>query len=337
MNAQAQPQELASERRGSRWLYASPSEDDVREWFSTQTLHEDMEHGPYLGGIVLIEATEKTKQTLLNANGSTFVRESERTVYTPYVKVDTRIAYFWDMIRVLNGGDLLGKYLGVIRPVPQNRIQDPTSPYFNLHLPEGFFRLPVQNRDGNFTNYFGCVQRVAIYERESYVRDKEAVALIEGIATKQTLTGKTWADDNALMKVETSAVGRALGMAGILVVGTGVASAEDMQEFEGGSGGEAAAREPSLPPAVPPPPPGPATGTEPLTPDQEAASLIAKIGENFGQLESDFPEQASLTSAGVTEITKGTPLRDLPLPALKGIAIRVERDLDAARNAALAR
>jgi hypothetical protein len=330
---------MPAERQGSRWLYAPPTEDELREWFRSQRLHDGMEHEPYMGGIVLIGASERYRQTMRKRNSEeTYVVESERTVHVPYVKVDTRIAYFWDMVRVLNGGDLLGKYLGVIRPVPQHRIPDPASPYFNLHLPEGFFRLPVQNKDGNFTNYFGCVRRVAIYERESYVREKnEAVALIEGIATKQTLTGKTWADDNALMKVETSAVGRALGMAGILVVGTGVASAEDMQEFEGGTGGEAAAREPSLPPAASPQAPGPATGTEPLTPDQEAASLIAKIGENFAKLESDFPEQASLTGAGVTEITKGTPLRDLPLPALKGIAIRVERDLDAARNAALAR
>src|SRR5204863_2609716 len=65
--------------------------------------------------------------------------------------------------------------------------------------------------------------------------------LLQGTGTKQTPLAKQWADDNALMKAETGAVGRALGMAGILVVGTGVATAEDMQEAAAGPSGAAAA------------------------------------------------------------------------------------------------
>jgi hypothetical protein len=328
---------VPAERQGSRWLYAMPSEDDLKEWFRTQHLHDGMQHEPYMGGIVVIGAKEKYAATMAKQDGTTYVRENmERMVYVPYVKVDTRIAYFWDLVRALNGGKIMGDYVGVISPVSQRRIEDPSSPYFNLHLPEGFFRLPLPNKDGSFNNYIGCTQRVAIYGSEDYLNSENPKPLIQGIGTKQTVAGKTYADDNALMKAETSAVGRALGLAGILVVGTGVASAEDMQEVQAGEAGAAAARQPTLPPVVGPqvetaqaaPPSEAPSAAEPTTPEQERELMLERIQVLTSELQSASEEQWELTKAAVLETTKGAAIHSLPVPAIKGILIRLERDLD---------
>src|SRR3954452_4241279 len=95
------PPEPQSVREGSRWYYAPPSEDDIREWFRQQPLHEGMEHNRYVSGVVIIPATEKIKVTRFKQNGDTFTVEQERAVFTPYMKVDMRIAYFWDLVRTM--------------------------------------------------------------------------------------------------------------------------------------------------------------------------------------------------------------------------------------------
>jgi hypothetical protein len=261
---------VEAERRGSRWLHSMPSEDDVREWFDGQPLHEGMSHAPYTSGIVVINATEKFKVTKRKQNGDTFVSEQEQSVYTPYVKVDTRIAYFWDYVRVLNGGSLKGDFIGVIEKVAVPLVEEPKSAYFNAHLPAGFFMLPVKNKDDSVSRYIGCTMRVAIYERESFVDGKATLPpLLAGEGTKQTPLARNWADDNAIMKAETGATGRALGMAGILVIGTGVATAEDVQEALAGPTGAAGASSPGGPEAaVLPPETGAADVGEGITPDQ---------------------------------------------------------------------
>jgi hypothetical protein len=101
-----QRQQPVATRDGSRWLHYPPNEEQVREWFATQPLHAGMDHGPYLGGIVVIGATEKVKISKWKQNGDPYITEVERAVFIPYVKVDTRIAYFHDLVSKLNEGEV---------------------------------------------------------------------------------------------------------------------------------------------------------------------------------------------------------------------------------------
>src|SRR3954452_8728465 len=157
------PQVVAAQRDGSRWLYSAPPQDDVVTWFGEQHLHDGMPHDPYLGGIVLIPATEKVRETRRMPNGKLTPFGLERIVYPPYVKVDTRIAYFWDYVRHLNSEG--HECVGVIEPVEQNVIRDEKSPYFNANLPKGFSTYVVRNQNDSVARYIVCTMRVAIYEK----------------------------------------------------------------------------------------------------------------------------------------------------------------------------
>lgn len=364
-----QPQAV---REGSRWLHVPPSEDQVREWFGSQPLHSGMEHGPYLGGIVVIGATEKVKVTKWKQNGDTYIMEMERATFIPYVKVDTRIAYFRDLVRRLNEGEveealegvelssrarsalqrqLDGPYVGVIRAVPQQRITDIKNFGYNLHLPEGYSMHAVTNKDASVTRYVVATFEVAIYERQSWldsVNGRPTMPLLQGVGSKQTTVAKTWADDNALMKAETGAIGRALGVAGILVVGTGVATAEDMQEAQAPGGAAASAAESAaLPPVVDregarvdaaeaqaqpqaAQPQGQEIRTEAPDDDDTRRTFALKLQ---AVIERDHPEAWEAYKAWWAERGFG-PLSELAGPALKGAVIKLERDLDAARTAA---
>lgn len=364
-------------RAGSRWLHHHPSEDQVREWFASQSLHVGMDHDPYVGGIVAIGATEKYKVTKTKANGDQYVAEAERAVFTPYVKIDTRIAYFWALVRALNQGiveaetdglserartvlraQLDGPFVGVIEAVPQRRISSPSSPFYNEHMPEGFSMHAVTNKDNSVSRYVVATFRVAIYERDSWsskIAGRAPVPLLQGVGTKQTPLSRAWADDNALMKAETGAIGRALGVAGILVVGTGVATAEDMQEA---AAGPVAAAGASAPPAELPPvvnregqpaavvpkadeaqadTPAPAAqgAVAPVTPQGEDEMRRTMALGLQGELEKEFPEAWEAYKAWWAERGFG-PLHQLSGPALKGAVVKLERDLDSARRAGVA-
>jgi len=351
---QQEQQEQVAERQGSRWLYAPPSEEQLRDWFHLQRLHPGMDHDPYMGGIVVISATEKLKVTKRKQNGDTYVAEVERTVYVPYVKVDTRIAYFWDLVYMMNLGDEGKEYVGVIEPVPAKVIEDKKSSYYNEHMPEGFFFYPVRNntRDESVNRYVGARWRVAIYERESYAKhlgggSGAGLPVIQGIGTKQTPMAKTYADDNALMKAETGAIGRALGVAGILVVGTGVATAEDMQEAMSAPPPSESAT-PSERAVVPPGEPEPTTGIEgpqvaagqPIaaatvdqaSPQQQDEELRTRALALQAEMEGAFPDAWVYYRAWWQQRGFGA-LSTLSGPALRGAVIKLERDLDAAKNA----
>lgn len=352
-----EPQEPRSVREGSRWYYAPPNEEDIRQWFAQQPLHEGMDHNRYVSGVVIIPATEKYKVTKHKQNGDPYTVEMERAVFTPYMKVDMRIAYFWDLVRTMNQMWRAEQpdektadrhhYIGVIEPVAQRRMETPAA-FFNLHLPEGFFMYPVRNntQQESYNRYVGCTQRVAIYERESYanrIRGEQAQPILAGVGTKQTVIVKTYADDNALMKAETSAVGRALGMAGILVVGTGVATAEDMQEAQEPSGATSAGQsgaEATLPPVVAPQ--GipddqapteemPASADPPASPQEEDDRLRVRAKSLADSFRERFPEQFALYQAWWNERYPDTNLSQLSGPALKGAVRKLERDMDAAR------
>lgn len=337
---------MAAVRHGSRWLHEEPTEDEVREWFEKQPLHPGMDHDRYMGGIVLIAATEKVKVTREKSNGDTYLSEIERAVFVPYVKVDTRISYFWDLVRAMNEAAGEDKYVGSITPVEQRRTTTEKSAWFNGALPEGFTSLPIRNENESISRYVVATWQAAIYERESYANKlagKDPMPVLKGIGTKQTGLARRWADDNALMKAETGAIGRALGVAGILVVGTGVATAEDMQEAAQGQAGAAAAsgEGPVLPEvaAGAAAPEGgfgqveelPSAAPQETTAEQDDEALRELAKEAQRELEADFPA----VWAEILEWWKGRQfgrLSSLNGPALKGAVIKLQRELDAAKN-----
>jgi hypothetical protein len=348
---------MPAEQHGSRWLHAEPTEEQVKDWFNSQKLHTDMMHEPYYGGIVLIGAKEKYNRTYQNASGAWFVREEERAVFVPYVKVDTRVAYFWTLVQIMNiraatTPESEDKYIGVIEPVPQRVIRNAASPYYNEHLPEGFFIWAASGSANNSTNRYVCAQwRVAIYERQSYARKlkgEHATPVLQGIGTKQTTQAKNYPDDNALMKAETGAIGRALGVAGILVVGTGIATAEDIQESIAAANTPIVNREGvpvdvnSLPPVVGAdedlhgqridgPDVGPAVADA-----QSPQDVDTELRERAGVLSAElkqYPEAWAKYLHWYQEERKFPSILDLTGPALKGALVKLERALQDAKTA----
>jgi hypothetical protein len=339
---------VAAAQHGSRWLYEPPTEEQVKEWFRTVNLHTGMVHEPYFGGIVVIGASEKVKVNRQKpADGSVYVQEIEQQVYVPYVKVDTRIAYFWDYVRHLNEGDIAGRFVGVIEPVEQRRITDPKSAFFNGHLPDGYAIHPVRNQDDSFNRYLVGTFRVAIYERQSYgerIAGRPAMPLLQGIGSKQVSLARKYADDNAMMKAETGAIGRALGVAGILVVGTGVATAEDIQESMAATPGAGAVSDASVPDATLPGedggggmPEGVPEEAPPAqnvtTPEGDDDAMRERALDLQKTLEADYPEVWEAYKAWWNDRKFGR-LSELSGPALKGAVVKLERDLDAAKQAA---
>jgi hypothetical protein len=112
------------------------------------------------------------KVTRKNASDQMYIEEQERATFTPYVKVDTRIAYFWDYVDVLNEQDGPDSYFGLIEPVPQTQISDPNSAFFNAYLPEGFGWYAVKQGNDSIRRFIVATFECAIYERQSYV-DRE--------------------------------------------------------------------------------------------------------------------------------------------------------------------
>lgn len=218
-------------REGSRWRHHKPTADEVAAWFKAQPIDEGMEHEDYVGGVVIIPASEKVKAARADGRGT---EERYEQTFTPYVRVDTRVTYFRNL------AELRG-YIAVIEPVAVPRIEE--GQHANKHMPDGFWWHVVAT-DQAQVRYLCCTMRVALYDKEAWTSGAEFVSkaeqqthstelnlprpLREGVATKQVAGGT---DMNGLAKAETGAIGRALGVAGILVVGSGIATAEDMAEL----------------------------------------------------------------------------------------------------------
>lgn len=329
-------------REGSRWRHAAPTAEMVTSWFEEQPLHQGMEHQRerYIGGIVVIGATEKVKLTKWKQNGDPYVIEVEEAVFTPYVKVDTRIAYFRDYVRVLNGGQPVGDYVGVIEPVEVPRITDTGSGYYNAHLKTGLSFHAVRHQQGDqISKYLISTWRVAIYERQSYaerLKGNVAIPVLQGEGSKQVPVQKRFPDDSAVMKAETGAIGRALGVAGILVVGTGVASAEDIQEAlsatpqTGGAPDVPVAAE--LPPASPVRATADATAGEAPVPAEQVGEQDENVALRAQAIQLRHQLQA-LSAQGWNNYVawyneRGfAPLSELEGSALKGAVRKLERDV----------
>lgn len=220
---------IEAKQEGSRWLYAQPHPSDVAHWFSENArLHDGLDPADYIGGLQLLSQSEKVEETR-DVDGSQLVVEVERLVYTPYVRIDARIRYFWDLCE-------LRGWLGEITPAPIPRRNE--GGVYNENLGAGFFRYPVKRKISGReedVHFIGCSMIARAYDPDGSFRSGGKGKLVmEGPpATKVVpmLFKSGYEDPSAPMKAETGAIGRALGLAGMLIVpGAGIATAEDMHE-----------------------------------------------------------------------------------------------------------
>lgn len=254
-------------REGGRWINERPTSEEFALWFKeAMDIEDGMDISKYIGGVVLIPAVDsKSKYVKEVVNGKPVIEERPELSFIPYAKVETRIAYFWDLLELKK--DWVGVVERITPPRPAldpvieaveaiataqgatpelaeriaqvlvGRDHKPGALTMMAHqLPAGFSVLSVPVAD-KFSHYLCCTIRVAIYDRVQYERNgTDAVPLRVGQGTKQvpmakSYNSRTWADESSMMKAETGALGRALGFAGVFVIpGSGVATAEDMAE-----------------------------------------------------------------------------------------------------------
>lgn len=158
------------------------------------------------------------------------------------------------------------------------------------------------------------------------------------------------------MKAETGAIGRALGVAGILVVGTGIATAEDMQEaLSAPPGPQVAGNEGGgLPDVVGPSEPQPGSQIEgpqvaegqvqmpgvadqlapptQQTPQEVDESLRVRARQLGEALKEESPERHAAYIEWYTKERQFPALDQLSGPALNGAVVKLERTLDEARQ-----
>lgn len=295
--AQAQGQQaqgpMRSGREGGRWVNARPAGTEVAEWFKENVpMHEGLSHERFLSGITLIPSRTKEDEVVdFNQDGSPVIKDQWNLVFTPYIKVETRVAYFWALM------ELHPEWIGAIEPHGGKR----------NNLPLGFF-LDAQ---GNL----GCQMQVRLVEREGAKFEPGTNRLIGTPVMLPPPATKVVriSDQNSMLRAETGAVGRALAMAGILVApGSGIATAEDMQELN----------EPQLPqPATPVD--IPSRGDEEQELRDHAAIVIQELEEHYPDTLTQFREWAK--SRGF----RG--LNTLRNPALKGAVRKLESMSNEAR------
>lgn len=233
-------------KEGNRWVNERPSGEDLSKWFAdTVKVQGDLDHSDYVAGVTLIPGKEKIAEVVgWDQTNSPILADFYDLVLTPYMRVETRLKYFHDLMAAED-------IEGYIEPVVPETL-DP-------HLPLGFFRFAIATKPGFERRYIGCAMKVTVYQKNSVemvkvILDKRTgreglvrrgrVLIDAPPATKLVPTvAYDNADDHVVSKAETGAIGRALGMAGILVIpGTGIATAEDMQEVrqQASTGAEAA-------------------------------------------------------------------------------------------------
>src|ERR1035437_2420417 len=204
-----------SVREGSRWLENPPSAEELYEWVKANVKlpHPDLSHDDYLSGIVVIPNTEKIKRTV---DGE--IVEQERLSFSPYPQVDTRIRCFWDWMAVAG-------FLGKIKPIPS-----PSPTAQSKQLPPEVFSMTIAGAGDKSYTWLGATYQVEVIEPDGH-GGRSVIEPPPGTKTVP-LHGRFGPDVNAPMKAQTGAIGRALGFAGVLILpGSGVASAEDMQEL----------------------------------------------------------------------------------------------------------
>jgi hypothetical protein len=139
--------------------------------------------------------------------------------------------------------------------------------------------------------------------------DVDTPIMAPATGTKMVSCLTKWGvDEHALMKAETGAVGRALGMAGMLVLpGSGVATAEDMQEMIAAEGRASVGVDAQLPTTAP---------------DDRIRAQIAELST---QLQSDFPGRFEELEIWARE--KQIDLADIKAHQLRGVLRALERKI----------
>jgi len=322
--AQAQEQVARREgQEGSRWLNVRPTGEEIAAWFKDNVaIAEGLKHEDYVSGITLIQQTERSKEVIAwSPEQQPVIADRSNLVYVPYAKVETRVKYFHDLMRVNP------EWEGVIEPV---RVPHP-----DPNLPPGFFFLAVPTGQNAGVRFICCSMKVTVYaegETKPMTVDKRTgeqrmirtgKRIVDAPpATKMIpVTTNRGADNFSLMKAETGAVGRALGLAGMLVIpGTGVATAEDMAEAE------AMERQPQQPTSDQAQPPQEQRPEQEVITElrQQAATAIGALKEEFPDQFEDFKKWAQERGIGqLNEITDQVKLR--------GLVTKAERELQDAR------
>lgn len=312
-------------QEGSRWINMRPSGQEVAEWFADNVqLHDEgLNHGHYVQGLTLIAQKMKENEVVGWAeDNKPIIDERENVVYVPYAKVETRVKYFWDYMKLK--GD---EFLGVIETVP------PVKPVDSL--PPGFGYMRVATSDGKQVVYVTCSAQVTVYKRETVkmidlvnrrtgeiTRVREGEIIMQSApGTKMVATlGRYGADNFSLMKAETGAVGRALGLLGMLVVpGSGVATAEDMQEamaLEGGNVQAAPAPEQVAEQGK--------AATLDLSDDAALRQRVTVLIEDLGKLSS---ERLAAFRKWVKEDRRIDALADANSSQLRGLITKLEKEI----------
>lgn len=330
-------------QEGSRWVNVRPSGDEVAKWFTENVpMHDGMQAEDFLTGVTLIPAKAKEDEiTGFRENGSPVIEERQNLHFVPYIKVETRIAYFWRWMA------LNPDWLGCIEPIGG----DPD-------MPPGFTITVVKGADGKDTTFLNCTMQVRILKRDSikvtrkfiqwagdrlgakdfdtfedvpFVETRKPPTAVEVTvegepiyvfppATKAVnLLGRYGPDENARMKAETGAIGRALGFAGVLVApGSGVATAEDMQDAAAAASRVTAGVDGSDDASLPQEGQGLLPEDEGALRD-EARRIISELNENHPEALAEFQRWAKSRRFG--------SLNALVNPALKGVVRKLRNML----------
>lgn len=313
-------------KEGNRWFNERPDGEEIVKWFADAVeMPEGLDYAHYVAGVTLIPGKEKSNEPrgFNEDTGAPMFTEVENLVFTPYIKVETRVQ-FWHDLMAANPD-----WLGVIEPVA------PLKP--DPHLPPGFSRLRVATAEDRVTAFTTCTMKVTVYKRSSVewetitnqlTGEKQRIRVGETVrdpapATKMVpMLGRYGPDVHALEKAETGAVGRALGMAGMLVVpGTGVATAEDMRELAEQEGISPVARE-----ERPPSPEGRASLDAGLEPTHE--ELVARAESVIGQLKDKDEPAFTLFLAWCKETGHAGKVREQKDADLKLLIRRAEREIE---------
>lgn len=307
-----------AEMKGNRWVGQEPTPDEVKTWFEAISLHDGLEHSDYLGGITLVSATEKVPT--LNERGA--IIRQDQPIFTPYPKVETRVKYFTDLM--LHKED---EWVGLIKAIPVDQQEGGQNVPSSLGLTEGFYYTGVKTEKG-IAVFIVYSVRASVYRRadlDGKAPTEDSLALLQGVGTKQVpvLRYPDRADENAMMKAQTGAVGRALGMIGMLVLpGAGVATADDVEESQATEdrGGAAST------------PPGEQAEEAPV----DEAKLRADATADLTILKDDFPAKWEEIQEWSRE-RHFARLSEISGPALKGFVRKVRKAVEDAQGAQEAR
>lgn len=348
--------EPARGREGARWVNERPTAEEFATWFKKNVpLDAALDPENYVGGLVLIPAVEKARivSGFHQETGAAIIDEREQLVFVPYGKVETRIAYYWDLLAAHEDWTGEIEYVATTRPsvqpiptkeqvlhgeqmIDRETSRVPAVAQIVEQLPDGFFLMSVPVGT-SFSHFLCCTIQVTI-------RDSTGKLLRKGRGTKMvSLTrsnykgDRTWADENSIMKAETGALGRALGVAGIFVIpGSGVATAEDMLELTQPSDAGAQTPEAAQPAT---PPPVEREASQVTTSVEEAQSertvLVTRARELLRVASEEYPDVIEKFREWGAQ--RRPPVRDLNAlgdPELKGAVKRLEKLVEeATKNA----